>query len=58
MLIQVELILYSLGYRGITVTGLTESLGALRIQLQGWLRWQIRRRLTARRVQRDAYLRE
>lgn len=42
MLIQVELILYSLGYRGITVTGLTESLGALRIQLQGWLRWQIR----------------
>ena len=35
MRIEVELILYSLGYSGIATTGLTESLEALRLQLQG-----------------------
>ena len=35
MRIEVELILYSLGYSGIDTTGLTESLNALRNQLQG-----------------------
>jgi len=29
------LILYSLGYSGVATTGLTESLEALRLQLQG-----------------------
>ena len=35
MRIEVELILFSLGYSGIDTTGLTESLDALRQQLQG-----------------------
>jgi len=35
MRIEVELILYSLGYSGLDATGLTKSLDALRIQLQG-----------------------
>jgi hypothetical protein len=35
MRIEVELILYSLGYSGIDTTGLINSLGALRTQLQG-----------------------
>ena len=35
MRIEVELILYSVGYSGIDTTGLTESLNALRMQLQG-----------------------
>jgi hypothetical protein len=35
MRIEVELILYSLGYSGLDTTGLTNSLDALRIQLQG-----------------------
>jgi hypothetical protein len=35
MRIEVELIFYSLGYSGIDTTGLTESLDALRMQLQG-----------------------
>jgi hypothetical protein len=35
MRIEVELILYNLGYSGIDTTGLTESLNALRMQLQG-----------------------
>ena len=34
MRIEVELILYSLGYSGIDTTGLVESLDALRMQLQ------------------------
>jgi hypothetical protein len=35
MRIEVELVLFSLGYTGIDTTGLTESLEALRMQLQG-----------------------
>ncbi len=35
MHVEVELILYSLGYSGIDTTGLTESLDSLRMQLQG-----------------------
>jgi hypothetical protein len=35
MRIEVELILFSLGYSGIDTSGLTESLAALRMQLQG-----------------------
>ena len=35
MRIEVELILYSLGYSGIDTTGLTEALDALIVQLQG-----------------------
>ena len=35
MRIEVELILYSLRYSGMDTTGLTESLDALRTQLQG-----------------------
>jgi hypothetical protein len=35
MRIEVELIFYSLGYSGIDTTGLTGSLDALRMQLQG-----------------------
>jgi hypothetical protein len=35
MRIELELILFSLGYSGIDTTGLTESLDALRQQLQG-----------------------
>jgi hypothetical protein len=33
--IEVELILYRFGWSGIDITGLTEPLDALRIQLQG-----------------------
>jgi len=35
MRIEVELIFYNLGYSGIDTAGLTESLNALRTQLQG-----------------------
>jgi len=35
MRIEVELILYSLGYSGIDTTSLTEALDALKVQLQG-----------------------
>jgi hypothetical protein len=35
MRIEVELLLFSLGYSGIDTSGLTESLDALRMQLQG-----------------------
>jgi hypothetical protein len=35
MRIEVELILYSLGYSGMDTSGLTEPLDALRVQLQG-----------------------